>query len=155
MSSGTAGLHLCINAAEIGPGDEVITTPFSFVASANCILYERATPVFVDIDESSMNINPCLVDTAVTDRTRGILPVHVFGQPCEMNELVSISQKHNLLLIEDACEALGAEFQGRKVGTFGNAAAFGFYPNKQMTMGEGGIITTNNANWAEKLGKPT
>jgi len=151
VSSGTAGLHLCICAAEIGPGDEVITTPFSFVASTNCILYERAKPVFVDIDESSLNVDPCLIDAAVTDHTRAILPVHVFGQPCAMNELTTLSNKHNLVLIEDACEAIGAEFCGRRVGTFGKAAVFGFYPNKQMTMGEGGIITTNDADWATTL----
>ena len=148
VSSGTAGLHLCICAANIGPGDEVITTPFSFVASANCILYERATPVFVDIDESSLNIDPRLVGAAVTDRTRAILPVHIFGQPCAMDELTALSRRHDLVLIEDACEAIGAEYRGRKVGNFGKAAVFGFYPNKQMTMGEGGIITTNDAEWA-------
>jgi len=148
VSSGTAGLHLCIRAADIGPGDEVITTPFSFVASANCILYERATPVFVDIDESSLNIDPRFVSAAVTDRTRAILPVHVFGQPCAMDDLTALSRKHDLVLIEDACEAIGAEFRGRRVGTFGKAAVFGFYPNKQMTMGEGGIITTDDAAWA-------
>ena len=148
VSSGTAGLHLCICAAEIGPGDEVITTPFSFVASTNCILYERAKPIFVDIDESSLNIDPRLIDAAVTDRSRAILPVHVFGQPCAMDELAALSHKHDLVMIEDACEAIGAEFRGRRVGTFGKAAVFGFYPNKQMTMGEGGIITTNDAQWA-------
>jgi perosamine synthetase len=151
VSSGTAGLHLCIRAANIGPGDEVITTPFSFVASANCILYERAKPVFVDIDESSLNIDPDLIDAAVTDRTRAILPVHVFGQPCAMDDLTALSHRHDLVLIEDACEAIGAEFRGRRVGTFGKAAVFGFYPNKQMTMGEGGIITTDDAEWAALL----
>jgi perosamine synthetase len=152
VSSGTAGLHLCMRAADIGPGDEVITTPFSFVASANCILYERATPIFVDIDERSMNIDPVLVEAAVTDRTRAILPVHIFGQPCAMDELSTVSSKHNLVLIEDACEAIGAEYRGRKVGTFGTAGVFGFYPNKQMTMGEGGVITTNDPNWASLIG---
>ncbi len=152
VSSGTAGLHLCMRAANIGPGDEVITTPFSFVASANCILYERATPIFVDIDECSMNIDPDLVDAAVTDRTRAILPVHIFGQPCAMDELSAVSRKHDLALIEDACEAIGAEYRGRKVGTFGKAGVFGFYPNKQMTMGEGGVVTTNDADWASLIG---
>jgi dTDP-4-amino-4,6-dideoxygalactose transaminase len=151
VSSGTAGLHLCICAAQIGPGDEVITTPFSFVASTNCILYERAKPVFVDIDESSLNIDPRLIGAAITDRTRAILPVHVFGQPCAMDDLSALSDKHDLVLIEDACEAIGAEFRGRRVGTFGKAAVFGFYPNKQMTMGEGGVITTDDAEWAALL----
>ena len=148
VSSGTAGLHLCIRAAELGPGDEVITTPFSFVASTNCILYERAKPIFVDIDEISMNMDPDLIAAAITNNTRAILPVHVFGQPCAMDELTDCSDSHGLVLLEDACEAIGAEYRGRKVGTFGKAAVFGFYPNKQMTMGEGGIITTNDAEWA-------
>ena len=151
VSSGTAALHLCMRAANIGPGDEVITTPFSFVASSNCILYERATPVFVDVDEQSMNINPDLAESAVTERTRAVLPVHVFGQACELDRIGSLCRKHDLLLIEDACEALGTEFRGRKVGTFGKAAAFGFYPNKQITMGEGGVISTDDADWAVML----
>jgi len=151
VSSGTAGLHLCICAADIGVGDEVITTPFSFVASANCILYERATPVFVDIDERSMNIDPSLAAAAITDRTRAILPVHVFGQPCGMDELHDLCSGHSMLLIEDACEALGSEYRGRKVGKFGAAGVFGFYANKQMTMGEGGVITTNNDDWDARL----
>jgi len=152
VSSGTAALHLCVCAANIGAGDEVITTPFSFVASANCILYERATPVFVDIEEESMNVDPDLVGAAITERTRAVLPVHVFGQPCAMDRLDEICRSQDILLIEDACEALGAEFRGRKAGTFGKAAAFGFYPNKQMTTGEGGVITTNDADWAQLLG---
>jgi perosamine synthetase len=151
VSSGTAGLHLCVRAANIGPGDEVITTPFSFVASANCILYERATPVFVDVDENSLNIDPSLVGDAVTERTRAILPVHIFGQPCAMDDLTEIATRNDLLLIEDACEAIGAEFRGRKVGTFGKAAVFGFYPNKQITLGEGGVITTDDSGWAKLM----
>jgi perosamine synthetase len=123
----------------------------AFARSTNCILYERATPVFVDIDEKSLNIDPRLAEAAMTDRTRAILPVHVFGQPCAMDELTDFSGKHDLLLIEDACEAIGAEYRGRKVGSFGKAAVFGFYPNKQMTMGEGGIITTSDTEWAEKF----
>jgi perosamine synthetase len=148
VSSGTAGLHLSICAAGIGPGDEVVTTSFSFVASANCMLYERATPVFVDIDETSLNIDPDLVTAAVTERTRAILPVHVFGRPCEMDPLEAICRERGLLMIEDACEAPGATYRGRKVGSFGKAAVFGFYPNKQMTTGEGGMITTDDADWA-------
>ena len=148
VANGTAGLHLCIRAAGISDGDEVITTAFSFVATANCILYERAVPVFVDIDETSFNLDPGGVEAAVTGRTRAILPVHVFGRPCAMRELQALAAAHDLALIEDACEAVGAEYDGRKLGTFGDAAVFAFYPNKQMTMGEGGIVTTGDARWA-------
>jgi dTDP-4-amino-4,6-dideoxygalactose transaminase len=151
VSSGTAGLHMCIRGAGIGEGDEVITTPFSFVASANCILYERATPVFVDIDPCTMNIDPARVADAVTERTKAILPVHVFGQPCEMDRLLTLARIHNLVVVEDACEALGAAYQGTKTGGFGMAGVFGFYPNKQMTTGEGGIITTNDPDFAARL----
>lgn len=151
VSSGTAGLHCAIRAAEIGPGDEVITTPFSFVASANCVLYERAKPVFVDIDETSLNLDPNALPGAITQRTRAILPVHVFGQPCAMDEIMALATRHRLSVIEDACEAIGSEYRGRRVGTFGATAVFGFYPNKQMTTGEGGIITTDNPDLARKL----
>jgi perosamine synthetase len=151
VSSGTAGLHLCICAAGIGAGDEVVTTPFSFVASANCVLYERAKPVFADIDEQSLNIDPQQAVAAVSDRTRAILPVHIFGRPPALTELGAICRRHNLVLIEDACEALGAQYRGSKVGGFGDAAVFGFYPNKQITMGEGGVIATNNREWDVKL----
>lgn len=151
VSSGTAGLHLCIRAANIADGDEVITTPFSFVASANCILYERARPVFVDIDEASMNLDPERARSAITERTRAVLPVHLFGQPCAMAELHELCRERDLLLIEDACEAVGSEYRGRKVGTFGKAAVFAFYPNKQMTMGEGAVITTDDPDWATLL----
>ena len=151
VSSGTAGLHLCVRAAGVADGDEVITTPFSFIASANCLLYERATPVFVDIDETTFNLDPALVEAAVTKRTRAVLPVHVFGEPCEMDALGAICRDRDLTLIEDACEAVGAEYRGRKIGTFGKAAVFAFYPNKQMTMGEGAIITTDDADWAGLL----
>ncbi len=151
VSSGTAGLHMCVVAAGIGEGDEVITTPFSFVASANCILYERAVPIFVDIDEASLNLDPDRVAAAITDRTRALLPVHVFGQPCAMDELLAIAGERELVVIEDACEAVGAEYRGRKVGTFGKAGVFAFYPNKQMTTGEGAIITTDDDEWAAVL----
>ena len=151
VANGTAGLHLCIRAAGIADGDEVITTPFSFIATSNCILYERATPVFVDIEETSMNMDPVLAAAAVTERTRALLPVHVFGQPCAVDDLLAIARKHGLVLIEDACEAVGAEFKGRKVGTFGKAAVFSFYPNKQMTTGEGAIVTTDDDDWAHLL----
>jgi len=147
VSSGTAGLHLCVRAAGIGEGDEVITTPFGFVASANAILFERATPVFVDIEEQTMNLDPGAAAAAVTPRTRALLPVHVFGQPCDMDALLAIG----LPMIEDGCEAIGAEYRGRRLGTFGNPAVFSFYPNKQMTTGEGAVITTGDADLAEML----
>jgi perosamine synthetase len=151
VTNGTSGLHLCIRAAGVADGDEVITTPFSFISSANCILYERAKPVFVDIDEASLNLDPALVERAVSARTRAVLPVHVFGQPCAMDELQAICRDRNLALIEDACEAVGAEYKGRKVGTFGKAAVFSFYPNKAMTLGEGAIVTTDDPHWAELM----
>ena len=151
VTNGTSGLHLCMRAAGLGEGDEVITTPFSFIASANCILYERATPVFVDIDEASLNLDPALVARAVTGRTRAMLPVHVFGQPCAMDELQAVCRDRNLVLVEDACEAVGAEYRGRKVGTFGKAAVFSFYPNKAMTLGEGAVVATDDPHWAELM----
>jgi perosamine synthetase len=151
VTNGTSGLHLCMRAAGVVEGDEVITTPFSFIASANCILYERATPVFVDIDEASLNLDPALVARAVTGRTRAMLPVHIFGQPCAMDELQTVCNDRDLALIEDACEAVGAAYKGRKVGTFGKAAVFSFYPNKAMTLGEGAVVTTDDPHWAELM----
>lgn len=147
VSSGTAGLHLAIIAAQIGPGDEVITTPFSFVASANCILYERAIPTFVDIDPHTLNIDPALVEAAITPRTKAILPVHAFGQPANMDPIIEIARRHKLHIIEDACEAIGAEYKGRQAGRLGDVGVFAFYPNKQMTTGEGGIIVTDRDDW--------
>jgi perosamine synthetase len=144
VSSGTAALHLAVNALGIGPGDEVITSPFSFVASANCVLFERAVPVFVDIDPRTFNLNPDLIERRITPRTKAILPVHVFGRPAEMGCILDIAERHNLRVIEDACEALGASFRGQHVGTLGDAGAFAFYPNKQMTTGEGGMVVTND-----------
>ena len=148
VSSGTAGLHICMVAAGVGPDDEVITSPFSFVASANCILYERATPVFVDIDPETLNIDPGKIESAITSRTRAIIPVHIFGQPADMDPILAIAQRHNLLVIEDACEAIGAEYKGRRVGALGKAGAFAFYPNKQATAGEGAVLVTNDETWA-------
>jgi perosamine synthetase len=140
VSSGTAGLHLAVRLAGLGEGDEVITTPFSFVASANCILYEGATPVFADIDPRTLNLDPAAVEAAVTSRTKGIVAVDIFGYPAELAELEAIAERHGLALIEDACEALGAEYRGRPVGSHGAPAIFAFYPNKQMTTGEGGAV---------------
>jgi dTDP-4-amino-4,6-dideoxygalactose transaminase len=173
-NSGTSGLHLCVIAAGIEAGDLVITTPFSFIASANCILYERAIPVFVDVDPLTGNIDPTLVAEAVQDISRGpqsadrwlpptfrnggqaaingrlkaILPVHAFGQPVDMDPILEVAERYGLAVIEDACEAFGGEYKGRKAGTLGDAAVFAFYPNKQVTTGEGGMIVTNNESWA-------
>jgi perosamine synthetase len=147
LSSGTAGLHACVIAAGIADGDEVITTPFSFVSSANCLLYERAVPRFVDIDPETGNIDPALIEAAITPRTRAILPVHVFGQPADMDPIMEIARRRGLAVIEDACEAIGAEYKSRRVGAIGDAGVFAFYPNKQMTTGEGGAVVTNRADW--------
>ncbi len=144
MNSGTSALHACVHALGLGPGDEVITTPFSFIASANSILFQGATPVFVDIDATTLNMNPALIEGAVSRKTRAILAVHIFGLPCEMNEVMRVAYKYKLEVIEDACEAVGATCHGRKVGTFGHAAVFAFYPNKQMTTGEGGMVVTDD-----------
>ncbi|MBU2578323.1 DegT/DnrJ/EryC1/StrS family aminotransferase [Patescibacteria group bacterium] len=144
VSSGTAGLHLCIKSLEIGAGHKVITTPFSFIASSNCILFEGAKPVFVDIREDTLNIDEQAIEQKITKRTKAILPVHVFGYPCEMDKIYRVARKHNLAVIEDACEAIGAEYKNRKVGALGDCAVFAFYPNKQMTTGEGGMVSTNN-----------
>jgi len=144
VSSGTAALHLALRACGIGPGDEVITTPFSFISSANVALFEGARSVFVDIDATTLNMDVSLVDRRVTARTRAILPVHIFGEPCDMPAVMAAAQRHELCVIEDACEAVGAECNGRMVGTFGRAGTFAFYPNKQMTTGEGGMIVTDD-----------
>ncbi|MBA4391816.1 MAG: hypothetical protein C0399_12895 [Syntrophus sp. (in: bacteria)] len=148
VTNGTSALHLCIIAAGIGVGDEVITTPFSFISSANCILHEKATPVFVDINPISLNIDPHKIEAAITERTKAILVVHIFGQPADMDPILEIAGKHNLIVIEDACEAIGAEYKGRRVGTIGKAGTFAFYPNKQMTTGEGAALVTNDDEWA-------
>ncbi len=144
VSSGTAGLHLAVIEAGLGPGDEVITTSFSFVASANCLLYVGARPVFVDIDPDTFDLNPTLVEAAITPRTKAILPVHVFGQPCQMDEILELADRYGLVVIEDACEAFGSQYKNRRVGTFGRSAVFAFYPNKQVTTGEGGVLVTDD-----------
>ncbi len=144
VSSGTAGLHMAMIAAGIGPGDEVITSPFSFVASANVILYVSAKPVFVDIDPITYNMDPKKIKGAITKKTKAILVVHIFGQSVDMSTIMRIAKKHKLKVVEDACESLGARHNGRTVGTFGESAVFAFYPNKQMTTGEGGMVTTNS-----------
>jgi perosamine synthetase len=142
VSSGTAGLHLALRAVGVGDGDEVVTSPFSFVASANVALYERARPVFADIDPVTLNLDPQAVEAAVTVRTRALLPVHIFGYPADMDALERIATRHGLGVVEDACEALGAAYaDGRPVGGRGHSAVFGFYANKQLTTGEGGMVT--------------
>jgi perosamine synthetase len=152
VSSGTAGLHLAVRAAGIEPGDEVITTPFSFVASANCLLYEGATPVFCDIDERTLNLDPAAASAAVSGRTAGVLPVHIFGYPADMPAFEELAARNRLWLVEDACEALGAVHgDGRPVGSRGHPAVFAFYPNKQMTTGEGGIVACPTAELKERI----
>jgi dTDP-4-amino-4,6-dideoxygalactose transaminase len=172
VNSGTAGLHLCVRAAGITEGDLVITTPFSFVASANVLLYERATPIFVDVDPRTGNIDPLQVAKAAEEITAGgsekekwlprkgahydgklraLLPIDVFGQPAEYDQLLPIAEKYGLDIIEDSCEAFGSEFRGESAGSFGRAAVFAFYPNKQMTTGEGGVVVTDDGDWAAMI----
>jgi len=146
VSSGTAALHLGVRALGWGDGDEVVTSPFSFVASANCLLYERARPVFCDVEPETLNLDPAAVADAVGERTTGLLPVHIFGWPAAMPQLEEIAGRRGIGILEDACEALGAtDSDGRRVGTRGNAAAFAFYPNKQITTGEGGMLVPAGA----------
>jgi dTDP-4-amino-4,6-dideoxygalactose transaminase len=160
VNSGTAGLHLCVRAAGIGEGDLVITTPFSFVASTNVLLFEKAIPIFVDIDPRTGNINPELVADAAKNverylprrletssfpqKLKAILPVDVFGQPADMDAINTVAREYRLSVIEDSCEALGATYKGKQAGTFGDFGVFAFYPNKQITTGEGGVIITND-----------
>ena len=177
VSSGTAGLHLAVIAAGVEEGDLVITTPFSFVSSANCVLFERAIPVFVDIEPHTLTIDPTLAAAVADDlaqggdiatrwlprtnrppslfhstfdicRLKAILPVDVFGQPANMDPIRQVADRHGLVIIEDACESIGAEYKGRRAGTLGDVAVFAFYPNKQMTTGEGGMIVTDDEAWA-------
>ncbi|HTA05750.1 MAG TPA: DegT/DnrJ/EryC1/StrS family aminotransferase [Solirubrobacteraceae bacterium] len=152
VSSGTAGLHLALRAVGVEPGDEVITSPFSFVASANAIIYCGATPVFADIDPVTLNLDPVAAEAAITPRTKAILPVHIFGYPADMPAFERIAQKHGLAIVEDACEALGAKHaDGPAVGGRSNPAVFGFYANKQMTTGEGGMITLGDGAMKEQI----
>jgi perosamine synthetase len=150
VASGTASLWVTLMAHGIGPGDEVITTPFSFIASSNCILYVGAQPVFVDIEPDTCLIDATAIEAKITERTRAILPVHLYGQPCDMTAIMDIADRHNLIVIEDACQAHGATFEGQQVGSFGTGC-FSFYPTKNMTTGEGGIVTTNDDALADRL----
>jgi perosamine synthetase len=152
VSSGTAGLHLAIRAAGVQAGDEVLTTPFSFVASSNCLLYEGARPIFCDIDPRTLNLDPVAAAGAVTDRTTGLLPVHIFGYPADMPAFERLAAERGLWVVEDACEALGSfHADGTPVGARGNLAVFGFYPNKQLTTGEGGVVVCPDAATKERL----
>jgi perosamine synthetase len=152
VSSGTTALHLGVRALEWGSGDEVLTSPFSFVASANCLLYEGAKPVFCDVDPVTLNLDPAAAAAALGKRTKGILPVHIFGYPAAMAELEALAASHDLGVLEDACEAIGAvDSEGRGVGTRGNLATFAFYANKQMTTGEGGMIVPSSPEIAARL----
>lgn len=157
VNSGTSALHLAVIASGLRDGDLAITTPFSFVASANCLLYERAAPVFVDVDPLTGNIDPTRVAEKAAeiaagplrDKLKAVIPVHTFGQPCDMDPLMATARDHGLAIIEDACEAIGAEYKGRAVGTLGDAATFAFYPNKQITTGEGGLLVTDRVEWRD------
>ena len=151
VSSGTAGLHLCLRALEIGEGDEVILPSFTFIAAGNAVLYVRATPVFVDIDPLTLNLDPGKLEARITPRTRAILVVHTFGRPADLDPILEIARRHGLAVIEDACEALGAEYRGRKVGGVGDFGVFAFYPNKPITTGEGGMVVTRDAAMAETM----
>ena len=149
VNSGTSALHLVVRALGLGPGDEMITSPFTFIATANCALFEGARPVFVDIDEETWNMDAGAMEAAVTDRTRLLLPVHIFGRPMPMDRVMALGEARGIPVVEDACEALGATYKGRPAGAFGRAATFAFYPNKQMTTGEGGMIVTDDAGLAD------
>jgi len=149
LNSGTDALFLALKSLEIGAGDEVITTPFTFFATAEAIVAVGAKPVFVDIDPQTLNIDPKKIEEAITENTKAILAVDVFGYPAEWKKILAIAQKHNLRVIEDSCEALGAEYYGKKCGSFGDAGVFAFYPNKQITTGEGGVLVTDNIEIAD------
>jgi perosamine synthetase len=144
VSSGTSGLHLLVRIAGVGPGDEFITSPLSFAASANCFLFERATPVFADVDPRTWNVNPAAVEAAITDRTKAVVAVDMFGYPCELDALMELCERRGITLIQDSAEALGAVYKGAPVGSHGPSCVFGFYPNKQVATGEGGVVTTHS-----------
>jgi perosamine synthetase len=151
VSSGTAGLHLLVHSAGVGPGDEVITSPLSFAASANCFLFEGATPVFADVDPKTWNLDPDAVDAAITERTKALVAVDMFGYPCELKPLMELCEGRGITLIEDSAEALGAEYKGAPIGSHGPSCIFGFYPNKQVATGEGGVVTTHSEEQRELL----
>jgi len=149
VNSGTSGLFLSLLALGIGPGDEVITTPFTFIASATSIMMTGARPVFVDIDPVSLNLDPGRIEAAVTSRTKAVLPVEIFGNPAGFDRICEVAKRCHLRVVEDSCEALGSTLYGQKAGAFGEMSVFGFYPNKQITTGEGGMIVTDREDWAD------
>ena len=151
FSSGTAALHAAAFAAGLKPGDEAITSPMTFAATANCVLYQGATPVFADVSADTLNLNPELAEARVTPRTKAILPVDYAGHPADLDAIVKFADQHGLVVIEDACHALGAEYRGRKVGALAHMTVFSFHPVKHLTTGEGGLVTTNDAGLAESL----
>ena len=151
IANGTAALHAACFAAGIGEGDEVITTPITFAASANCALYCGAKPVFADVKADSYNIDPADIERKITERTKAIIAVHFTGQPCEMDEIHEIAGKHNLIVIEDAAHALGADYKGKKIGALSDMTTFSFHPVKHITTGEGGMILTNDDHLYERL----
>jgi dTDP-4-amino-4,6-dideoxygalactose transaminase len=152
VASGTDALRLSLEALDVGPGDEVITTPFTFVATANTISHAGARPVFVDIDPRTFNLVPANIEAAITERTKAIVPVHLYGQPAEMDAIMDIARRHNLTVIEDCAQAIGAEDDGRRVGSFGDLACFSFYPTKNLgAFGDAGMVTTNDSDLAERV----
>jgi dTDP-4-amino-4,6-dideoxygalactose transaminase len=152
VNSGTSALHLALLAAGVGPGDEVITTPFTFIASTSAIDYCGATPVFVDIDPATFTIDPALIEAAITPRTKAILPIHLYGQPADMDPIMAIAAGHGLVVVEDAAQAHGAEYKGRRVGSIGHLGCFSFYPGKNLgAYGEGGAVTTNDDALAHRV----
>ena len=151
VNSGTAALHVSTSSIEIKPGDEVITTPFTFVASANCIIYRGGTPVFADIKKDTYNIDPSEIKKKINSKTKALIPVHFAGQPCDMDEISEIAEENNLFVIEDAAHAIDAKYKGKKIGNISDLTTFSFHPVKNITTAEGGMVTTNNAELNEKL----
>ncbi|GAH39721.1 unnamed protein product, partial [marine sediment metagenome] len=151
VSSGTAALHTAVFATGISKGDEVITTPITFAASANCVLYQGGKPVFADIDKKTYNIDPVEIEKRITDKTKAIIPVDYTGQPCDIDKINKIATKHDLVVIEDASHAIGAKYKDRKVGSLSNLSTFSFHPVKHITTGEGGMITTDSEEMYEKM----
>lgn len=152
LNSGTDALHIALRALDIGAGDEVITTAFTFVATAEAIGMVGAKPVFVDIDPDTFNIDPKKIEEAITPKTKAIIPVHLYGQPCDMESIMAIAKKHNLRVVEDCCQAIGSSFKGQKVGTFGDIGCYSFYPTKNLgTMGDGGLCTVNDEKLKDRL----
>ena len=150
VNSGTAALHLSLEVLDIRDGDEVITTPFTFAATSNVIIMQNAKPVFVDIEPETFNLDPLKIESSISSKTKAIMPIHYAGQPCEMDAINEIAKKHNLSVIEDAAPAVGATYKGKKAGTLSDIAGFSFFPDKNMTTGEGGMIVTNNSEFAQK-----